>query len=153
MAPSPEVVARVDGVNSRPPSDDGTVLEISVLGFHTTVCALGAVGADGVLGDATAVGEADADALAGRVDFGDDVLGETGIAVAVGVGVALGLAVGVGVGARTSIEVELVPPAGVASTDPPCFPAPRMFRSHRGRRSFRPDQGSRRTRASWGLGR
>jgi hypothetical protein len=138
MAPSPEVVARVDGVNSRPPSDDGTVLEISVLGFHTTVCALGAVGADGVLGDATAVGEADADALAGRVDFGDDVLGETGIAVAVGVGVALGLAVGVGVGlavgvgvgvrlavrlgvgvgvglgvgvgASTSIEVELVPP-------------------------------------------
>jgi hypothetical protein len=37
MAPSPDVVACVDGVNSRPPSEEGVVAEIAVVGFHVTV--------------------------------------------------------------------------------------------------------------------
>ena len=37
ITPEPEVVASVDGVNSRPPSGDGVVVETAVTGLQVTV--------------------------------------------------------------------------------------------------------------------
>ena len=53
MVPSPEVEAWVDGVNSRPPSEDGVVEVMVVVGFHVTDCTGSAV-MDGLAGTGAA---------------------------------------------------------------------------------------------------
>ena len=65
----PDVVACAEGLNSRPPSEDGVVEEIAVVGFHVTVW----VSSAAVDGPAGAVDAAVADALA---DFDADGVAE-----------------------------------------------------------------------------
>jgi len=126
MAPSPDVVAWVDGVNSRPPSDDGIVVEIPVVGFHVTVCGSNAAvaGADVVVGDAvgdeladeTTDGVAETDrcgvgvgaACAGAAGAGCAGAEDDACAGAPAGAVALG--VGVGAGGRTTTRFEFEPP-------------------------------------------
>ena len=89
MAPSPVVAACVDGVNSRPPSDDGVVEEIAVVGFHVTVWASRAA-VDGPAGNVDA---AAGDELAGLDVDGFAEVGRDGAGVGDG---AAGAAWGAG---------------------------------------------------------
>jgi hypothetical protein len=80
MAPSPDVVAWVEGVNSRPPSDDGVVVEMAVVGLHVTVCE-----ANAAVEEAVAAADDDA-AEAVRVGVGDAEAVRVGVGAAEGMG-------------------------------------------------------------------
>lgn len=124
IVPSPEVLACVDGVNSRPPSIEGVVAEIDVSGFQVTFCAAstGLAGTDDDTTVADAVGffvalvEALGNVLtelgAGNAWAGSDALSAAAVnaadaeaagAAAVGVSVALGAEVGTTM--RTSVTL------------------------------------------------
>ncbi len=127
IVPSPEVLACVDGVNSRPPSIEGVVAEMDVSGFQVTFCAAstGLAGTDDDTAVADAVGffVALAEALgnvltelgAGNAWAGSDALSAAAVnaadaegAAAVGVSVALVVALGAEVGTTMRTSVTLL---------------------------------------------
>lgn len=124
IVPSPEVLACVDGVNSRPPSIEGVVAEIDVSGFQVTFCAastgLAGTDDDTTVSDAVGFFVALVEALgnvltelgAGNAWAGSDALSAAAVnaadaeaagAAAVGVSVALGAEVGTTM--RTSVTL------------------------------------------------